>query len=253
MAAAPASPLSAKLCQSRTFSWSIGVKRKGTAQTMGRLSRARRPVPAELPFEGILPGTVAMMLSAFRARSRQEEKLSSKNWEAEVTSSNKLSLLKTGLLGTTFALGLIGSANAADLIFLKVPGVTGPSTDKNHPGEIPLLAFDPLASSTTPGAVKPCGQFTAVKQTDQTSPVFLGDLYKGFHIASAIITFAANGVDYYKISLTNVLVVSIVGAMSPSINLENMTLSAQSFTVSFTPSAGPAITFGWDCTRNMQI
>ncbi len=175
-----------------------------------------------------------------------------------MTRSKKLNLLKIWLL--TPAMGLIGAAHADD-IFLKVPGVVGPSTNARHPGEIPLLAFSPLASSPA-GVVKPCGQFTAIKPFDQSSPVFLGDLYKGTHIASATVSFAKAGPtqqgDYYKLTLTNVLIVGVNAAEPQNTNLENMTLSAQSVTATFDPRVlnagqGLPVTFGWDCTKNAPI
>ncbi len=179
--------------------------------------------------------------------------------------------LTSALLGATLALGLIGGADAATSIYLKVPGIVGPSLDLQHVGEIPILGFSTSASATAGGisiggggggSKATCGKFIVLKQVDQTSPVFLGDLFTGKHIASATLSFVSVVGDsgastFYKIDLSGISITDISQSDPQDSQriTETITFNAIRYKFTYTPvtsqgAAGVPVIFGWDCSQN---
>jgi type VI secretion system secreted protein Hcp len=168
--------------------------------------------------------------------------------------------IKPVLLGATLALGLATSADAAQQIFLHFPGITGSSVDSKHRGDVILSGFSANASRTVaPGGVGKvvCGQVTIVKIIDQSSPQFLGLLFKGVDTRGpATITFEQIGerpYDYYMIELMDVSITSIAQADPQDITVtETIVLHAARYKYTFTPqkpdgSLDNPVSFGFDC------
>src|SRR5262245_49885529 len=122
--------------------------------------------------------------------------------------STQVRRLKSVLLGATFALCCIASADAAQptttttttTILLKIAGITGTSQIPGHVGEIILSGFSATNTNTPSGTggtgggsgKAVCGQVTITKTIDQTSPQFLRLLFLGAHTPSATVTFQSS-------------------------------------------------------------
>ena len=102
-------------------------------------------------------------------------------------------------------------------MFLKIDGIEGESQDAKHKGEIQLESFSwgaSNASRVSTGGGGGAGrasfqdfQFTAV--TTKASPLLLQSCVSGTHHKTAVLTVRKAGeipFDFYKVSLTNVLV-----------------------------------------------
>jgi type VI protein secretion system component Hcp len=113
------------------------------------------------------------------------------------------------LFGSLMISAIPTEAWAGSQIFLKFPAIVGSSAFIKHVGEIIITGFTANASFTPPngggggGGVGKvvCGQVTFVKPIDQTSPLFLGLLFKGRATPGPVtITFEKNETtyDFYK-------------------------------------------------------
>jgi type VI protein secretion system component Hcp len=170
------------------------------------------------------------------------------------------------------------SPSFANSIFLKLPNVTGPVTNRVFLGDILLHAYsqgftDPATAATGgsggAGAGKvSCGAISIVKSIDSTSPDFLRYVTMGTNIPSATIYFvgsAASSIQTvpYTITLTNVHVTSIVQGDTASNTsglgiTENISMVAERFQFSYRPqnpdgSLGAAEMYGWNCATNSPL
>jgi type VI secretion system secreted protein Hcp len=105
--------------------------------------------------------------------------------------------------------------------FLKIDGIEGESVDAQHRGEVELLSFSwglnqPSSSSGSgSGAGKVIMQdFHFTRRLDKASPLLMRACATGQHIPSVVLVCRkSNGsekpVEYYKITLTDVLVSSV--------------------------------------------
>jgi type VI protein secretion system component Hcp len=168
-----------------------------------------------------------------------------------------------------------GSPSFANSIYLKLPNVTGPVTNRVFLGDILLHAYsqgftDPAAAATggsggAGGGKVTCGAISIVKSIDSTSPDFLRYVTMGTNISSATIYFVGSAVSStqtvpYTITLTNVRVTSIVQGDTTSNTsglgiTENISMVAEKFQFSYRPlnpdgSLGAAETYGWSCATN---
>lgn len=110
--------------------------------------------------------------------------------------------------------------------FLKIDGIDGESTDSKHTNEIQVESFrwtetqnaDFARGATGGGAGKvQMGTFEFTMRANKASPKLLLKCATGEHIASAILTCRKAGKDqqeFYKLTLTNVLVASYTTASS---------------------------------------
>lgn len=169
-----------------------------------------------------------------------------------------------------------GSPALANAIYLKIPNVTGPVTNKEFLGDILLEGYsqaftDPTVAATggsgrSAGKVS-CGAISIVKSIDSTSPDFLKYVTLGSNIPSATIYFVGSaatensaGKVPYTITLTNVHVTSIeqgdtVSNISGLGITENISMVATKFQFSYRPqnpdgTFGNAETYGWNCNTN---
>jgi type VI secretion system secreted protein Hcp len=152
------------------------------------------------------------------------------------------------LLGqTTFGFGGGGRT------FLKLDGIKGESTDKDHKGEIELSSFSigvsgaQHASGSGGGAGKVSFQsFTITKQLDKASAALFKAAAKGTHFKEATIAFARKAgkgqMDYLEYKLDQVLISSIQdGTSQKAAPIEQVTFAFQKANETFIGTNGKPI------------
>lgn len=140
-------------------------------------------------------------------------------------------------------------ATAADYLFLKLPGITGPSTIPPHGGEIEVLSFSAGASAKK-GVGSTCSDLSVMKITDQTSPLLFVATVMGVDFAQATLTYAQGPtggpvVDKYSIVLNNASITSVQDSGTTGgggLPIESVSLKGTSWVVTFYPAAGPPVT-----------
>ena len=114
-------------------------------------------------------------------------------------------------------------ASVAFDCFLKLDGISGNSTVTGHEKEIAILSFQ-QGFSTTGGSINATNQpksftLTLTKSLDATTPLLMLRCADGQHISSAVLAcvFYINNIpkDFYKITLTDVVVVSVNTVVNP--------------------------------------
>lgn len=146
---------------------------------------------------------------------------------------------------------------------LKLAGVDGESTHKDHKGEIDLLSWSwdarqesTAAAGTGSGKGKGIpGQFVFHHFYDKASPVLAKSCASGKHFADAIVTCRKAGEgqqDFLKVTLKQVLVTSVAPSASGGGEIsENVTLSYTDIEFEYKPqddkgALGGAVKFGWN-------
>lgn len=146
---------------------------------------------------------------------------------------------------------------------LKIAGVEGESTHKDHKGEIDLLAWswDVRQESTATsggGSGKGKGipgQLVFAHQYDKASPVLAKSCASGKHFADAVITCRKAGEgqqDFLKVTLKQVLVTSVAPSASSGGEIsESVALSYADIEFEYKPqddkgALGGAVKFGWN-------
>ncbi|WAC71403.1 type VI secretion system tube protein Hcp [Roseateles sp. SL47] len=146
---------------------------------------------------------------------------------------------------------------------LKLAGVDGESTHKDHKGEIDLLAWswdcrqDSTAGSgggSGKGKAIP-GQLVFAHFYDKASPVLAKACASGKHFDSAVITCRKAGEgqqDFLKVTLKQVLVTSVSpsassgGDISESVSLSYADIEFEYKAQNEKGALGGAVKFGWD-------
>ena len=151
-------------------------------------------------------------------------------------------------VAASLALAFAGAANGAVDFFLKIDGIKGESTDKDHKDEIEIASFSwgaSQSSSTGSGAGaragKSCAQeFNFTKMVDKSSPLLAGGVMSGMVIPNAILIGRKSGgdkpVEYLQYEMKNVLISSYAiagsGGSLPmdsfSLNFSNVTFEYKS-------------------------
>ena len=143
-------------------------------------------------------------------------------------------------------------AAAAGQLFLKLPGVVGPSQAQGHEGEIPVLSFSIGASSPSkrvPGEV--CSDLAVMKVLDQTSPILFQRTIFGIDFKTATLTFADTVagafVNVYSLTLQNVSITSVQESGANEQPAESVSLHGTSWTATYWPiqddgKQGPPVT-----------
>ena len=145
-------------------------------------------------------------------------------------------------------------ATAAGDIYVRFPGITGPSTATGHVGDIPAFSFS-AGVSAKKGAGATCSDLSFMKRSDQTSPLLFATVLAGVDFPTVTLFFrgALDGnppSDFYKIVLNNVSITSVQdsgsggGDDAPS---ESVSMHASSWVTTYTPSVGPPITTTVTC------
>jgi type VI secretion system secreted protein Hcp len=160
-----------------------------------------------------------------------------------------------------------GTASAALDMFLKVDGIPGESHDRQHRGEIDVLAWSwglsNPANVGSEGSGKVSAQnFSFTKYLDRSSPILLQHVASGRHVANAVLTVRHAGeqpVDVLKMCFTNVVFTSLSAGGSGGEDrlTENVTFAFSQLEEKYTPQnesglPGPPIWGGWDFVRNIQ-
>ena len=151
-------------------------------------------------------------------------------------------------------------AAAAVDYFLKIDGIDGESTDKDHKGEIDVLSWSwgmsQSDTNTGDGTVVPdFEELKLTKYVDKSTPKLMEALAGGVPLrqeAHMIVSNAA-GTDYFMIHMTNVMVTSIStgGSGGEDRLTENVTLNFAEVKVEYKPqgsksSDGVEHTFIWN-------
>jgi len=175
-------------------------------------------------------------------------------------------LLSLCAFGLIFA--VLPNADAAVDMFLKIDGVDGESTDKEHAGEIEILAWSwgmSNPSTTQTGEKGGAGKvniqdISFTKYIDKSSPMLFLKVCNGDFFADATLVVrkaGSNSIEFEKITMTNVLVTSIsMGGSGGEDRLtENITLNFEKVTTEYTEqdSTGKAVgtsTFEWNIVEN---
>ena len=157
-------------------------------------------------------------------------------------------------------------------MFLKLATVDGESTDKNHAGEIDILAWNwglSQSGSTHLGKGGGSGKvnvqnLSVTKWIDKASPNLMMHCSSGKHIDKVTLTVRKAGgesqVEYMIINLEEVLVTSLStgGSGADDRLIENVTLNFAQVLVDYQPQKadgtkdGGAIKFGWNIRSNTK-
>lgn len=141
-------------------------------------------------------------------------------------------------------------------MFLMLKGISGESQDAKHKGEIDIDAFT-FAVNQAGSAARAGGSGSGkaefadihiVKQIDKSTPTLVNHCATGEHIPTALITVRKagggkdGGKEYYKITLTDVLVSSVSnsGNNSSDVPMEEVSLNYGQIDIEYAPqdSAG---------------
>jgi len=178
----------------------------------------------------------------------------------------KRSIVRRLLATTVVASGLLaaGRAEAAVDMFLKIDGIVGESTDKQHAGEMDVLAWswgESTGTARTRHGVGPVSCITDLSLTkfvDSASPALIMDGMTGKISQTAVLTVRKAGerpVEYFTLTMKNVTISSYqTGGYGGEDRLtENIVLHFSSLHGEYHPqkpdgTQGPAITF--DITEN---
>ena len=146
---------------------------------------------------------------------------------------------------------------------LKLAGVDGESTHKDHKGEIDLLAWSwdvrqdsTAAVGTGSGKGKGIpGHFVFAHYYDKASPVLAKSCAAGKHFADAVITCRKAGEgqqDFLKVTLKQVLVTSVAPSANSGGDIsESVAMSYADIEFEYKPqddkgALGGAVKFGWN-------
>lgn len=162
--------------------------------------------------------------------------------------------------GTTFGVSGGGST------FLKLDGIEGESTTKDHKGEIAIAGFSIGAQGSAPttgsgaGAGKVSIQsFTITKSLDKSSPLLFQAVATGKHIKEAVLSFThkASGKEqtYLKFDFQNVLISSVQdGGSGGGTPAEQVTFAFQKVQESFIePNGKTGATVNFNLSTNLKL
>ena len=149
-------------------------------------------------------------------------------------------------VAASLALAFAGAANAAAVdYFLKLDGIKGESTDKDHKDEIQIESWSWGAAQTTQAsqgssrAGKACAQeihFT--KMVDKSSPLLAAGVMSGGIIPNAILIGRKSGgdrpVEYLQYEMKNVLISSYsIAGSSSSLPMDSFSLNFANVTFEY--------------------
>ena len=153
---------------------------------------------------------------------------------------------------------------------MRLGDIKGESTDDRHKDEIVIVNYSQtFSNSETSVAGNPkaggatCGPVHVLKNIDRASPDIIKLAVTQKRTPEAIITFSTEGenpIDYYKLTMTDVVVTSITQADSadPSRIIESVAMIARAFTFQYTRfnpdgTLGPMQAVRYDCATNMAL
>jgi type VI secretion system secreted protein Hcp len=151
--------------------------------------------------------------------------------------------------------------------FIKIDGVDGESTSKDHRGEIEALSWNwgvtgaPVPSSGGAGAGKATpGEFVFTHLYDKASPLLAKKAASGVHIANVVLSARKSGQgqkDFLTVTMKEVFVTTVSVGGDPQQIVEAVSLVYRNIEFAYKPqnangSLGAAVKFGWD-TKTGQI
>jgi type VI secretion system secreted protein Hcp len=161
-----------------------------------------------------------------------------------------------------------GSTEAQVDYFLKIDGIDGESTDKDHKDEIDVESWSWGAQSGTAsrggGAGKVSVQdFSFVHKVDKASPELFLKTANGEHIKDALLTVRKAGdkpIEYLKYKFSDILVSSVRpgGSSGDQIPLEQVSFNFRMIEVEYQPHdengnpTGSPIKIGWDIGSSIE-
>jgi len=157
-------------------------------------------------------------------------------------------MLKRLIVMLVLAAGLLAArpATAAGVLYLQIPGVTGPVTTAGFTGAIEVLSFSMgvQAPGTAPkgkqlgGEI--CSDLAVQKLVDQTSPILFQHTVFGFFYKNVTLTFLtpAGGTfgQVYQLVLNNAAIQSVDESGASEIPSESVSFKASSWTVTYWPA-----------------
>lgn len=155
-------------------------------------------------------------------------------------------------------------------IFLKLTGIKGESKDDKHTGEIDIENFSwglqnsgDWATGGGGGAGKVSfNDMSIQKRCDLSTPALMQACAKGDHIGDGVLTVRKAGgkqEEYYKITLTNILVSSIMNTGADGGNpMESVSLNFAEIKFDYKEQTekgglGGVAKFGWDLKKNIAV
>jgi type VI secretion system Hcp family effector len=139
-----------------------------------------------------------------------------------------------------------GPAAAAGVLYLQIPGVTGPVTATGFKGAIEVLSFSMGAQapgSAARGKLRTgeiCSDLAVMKLVDQTSPILFQHTVFGFFYKNVTLTFSQAQGDQlepvYKLVLNNAAIQSVEESGANEIPTESVSFKASSWTVTYSPT-----------------
>jgi type VI secretion system secreted protein Hcp len=155
-------------------------------------------------------------------------------------------------------------------MFLKLDSIKGESVDNAHKDEVDILSWSwgltqsgsaHVAGGSGSGKVN-VHDVTFTKYVDSASPTLVKFCCTGGAIKSAVLTVRKAGgkpLEYYKLTLSNVLVSSVTpgGAGGQDRLTETISLNFGQFKLEYVPqkadgSGGPAIAVAWNIASNHE-
>jgi type VI secretion system secreted protein Hcp len=160
----------------------------------------------------------------------------------------------------------------AIVMFLKIDGIPGESTDARHPGEIDILSYawgesQPAGASSGgggAGASKVTMQeFQFAMRVNKASPKLFLACASGTHIRNAVLTIRHSGtnpIDFLKWTFTDIVVGSYhSGATAPGelptdqFSLRFAKIETEYIPVNANGTPGAPIKAGWDVAANRPV
>jgi type VI secretion system secreted protein Hcp len=164
--------------------------------------------------------------------------------------------------GTTFGVNGPGST------FLKIEGIAGAATEKDHKGEIPIGGFSVSAQGTQSIGSQSSGagagkvniqSFSITKTLDKSSPLLFQAAATGQHFKEAVLSFThkASGKEqtYLKFDFQNVLISSVQdGNSGGGVPQEQVTFAFQKVQESFIePNGKTGATVNFNLSTNLKL
>lgn len=159
----------------------------------------------------------------------------------------KNSIRLVQLLAAAAALGAPAMASAED-VFIKLDGIEGESTHKDHKGEIEVLSYSwGTSRAGSPGDMRGgpvaskggcVSEFSFMKFLDKSSTAIVGNSMGVGTIPKATLTMVRSGEGqqvYFKFTLTNVLVSSYQMSGSSERPVESVSLRFSAAEMSYKP------------------
>jgi type VI secretion system secreted protein Hcp len=160
---------------------------------------------------------------------------------------------------------LITGVTSAQKMFLKISGVEGESTDRDHRDWINLLSFNQSVSSTagSTGAVRMMvgkadfNDFTLKKEMDKSSPLLMQKCATGEMIPEVeLVMTGPDGRTVYRIVLTDVRITGVKSSTecNPECRaMEEVAFNYSKITWEYTNSSGGKVKTGYDLKLNKKI